>query len=124
MPFSKVYEQEVALQYYLCTLIGGQNEEVLLKMGKYTGITSACTAAAETAGVTSSRRARIVDQVIIGIPGTLKRWMTKDKILSTKDITVLVFDEAENMLDQDGFQDDSVRILKNIQSIPKAPGQG
>jgi ATP-dependent RNA helicase DDX19/DBP5 len=85
-------------------------------MGKYTGITSACTAAAETAGVTSSRRSRIVDQVIIGIPGTLKRWMTKDKIFSTKDITVLVFDEADHMLDQDGFQDDSVRILKNIQS--------
>jgi ATP-dependent RNA helicase DDX19/DBP5 len=54
--------------------------------------------------------------VIIGTSGTLKRWMTKDKILSTKDITVLVFDEADHMLDQDGFQDDSVRILKNIQS--------
>jgi ATP-dependent RNA helicase DDX19/DBP5 len=33
-----------------------QNEEVLLKMGKHTGITSACTAAAKSAGVTSSRR--------------------------------------------------------------------
>ncbi|CAM6127994.1 unnamed protein product [Calypogeia fissa] len=91
-----------------------QNEEVLLKMGKYTGITSACTAAAETPGVSSSRREKIVDQVIIGTPGTLKRWMTRDKILSTKNINVLVFDEADHMFDQDGFQDDSLRIMNNI----------
>jgi ATP-dependent RNA helicase DDX19/DBP5 len=69
-------------------------------MGKWTGITSACTAGAETSGITSSRREKIVDQVIIGTPGTLKRWMTKDKILITKDIQVLVFDEADHMLDQ------------------------
>ncbi|CAM6098461.1 unnamed protein product [Calypogeia fissa] len=93
-----------------------QNEEVLLKMGKYTGITSASTAAADTTGVFSSRREQIVEQVVIGTPGTLKRWMTRDKILATKNINVLVFDEADHMFDQDGFQDDSLRIMNNIKA--------
>ncbi|KAL3691292.1 hypothetical protein R1sor_004943 [Riccia sorocarpa] len=92
-----------------------QNEEVLLKMGKYTGVTSCCTAAADTSsGVSVSRRSQITDQVIIGTPGTLKRWMTRDKILNTKNIRILVFDEADHMLDQDGFQDDSLRIMRDI----------
>ncbi|KAL2622656.1 hypothetical protein R1flu_002861 [Riccia fluitans] len=92
-----------------------QNEEVLLKMGKYTGITSCCTAAADTtSGVSVSRRSQITDQVVIGTPGTLKRWMTRDKILNTRNIRILVFDEADHMLDQDGFQDDSLRIMRDI----------
>ncbi|KAG6554985.1 hypothetical protein Mapa_003570 [Marchantia paleacea] len=92
-----------------------QNEEVLLKMGKYTGITSASTAAAsDSTSVSASRRSQITDQIIIGTPGTLKRWMTRDKILNTRSIKILVFDEADHMLDQDGFQDDSMRIIRDI----------
>ena len=41
-------------------------------------------------------------QVVIGTPGTLKRWMTKDRILPPKAIRILVFDEADHMLDQVG----------------------
>ncbi|KAJ7547916.1 hypothetical protein O6H91_08G109400 [Diphasiastrum complanatum] len=93
-----------------------QNEEVLLKMGKYTGITSVCAIPSDSGGgYLSTRRDPIVDQVVIGTPGTLKRWMTKDKLLSTKHIKILVFDEADHMLAQDGFQDDSMRILRDIQ---------
>jgi len=92
-----------------------QNEEVVTRMGKFTGITSACTATAESSShqFSSSRREKIVDQLIIGTPGTLKRWVTS-KVLDTKNIKILVFDEADQMLDQDGFQDDSLRILKDI----------
>lgn len=78
-----------------------QNEEVVTRMGKYTGITTACTATAETSShLYPSRREKIVDQIVIGTPGTLKRWMTKDKALDTRNIKILVFDEADQMLDQ------------------------
>ncbi|KAG0605022.1 hypothetical protein M758_9G026200 [Ceratodon purpureus] len=92
-----------------------QNEEVVTRMGKYTGITTACTASAETSShLYPSRREKIVDQIVIGTPGTLKRWMTKDKALDTRNIKILVFDEADQMLDQDGFQDDSIRLWRDI----------
>lgn len=73
-----------------------------MRVGKYTGVTTACTAVAETSSAlfASTRREKIVDQVIIGTPGTLKRWMTKDRALDTKNIKILVFDEADQMLDQ------------------------
>lgn len=77
-----------------------QNESVLLKMGKYTGITCACTASEGTGLVSSSEQGELQDQVVIGTPGTLKRWMTRDRILSGKNIKILVFDEADHMLDQ------------------------
>ncbi|KAH7280085.1 hypothetical protein KP509_37G051700 [Ceratopteris richardii] len=89
-----------------------QNEEVLLKMGKYTGITSTC-AISEFGKQTSSRRGPVVDQIIIGTPGTIKRWITS-KILNLRHIKILVFDEADHMLAQDGFQDDSTRIIRYI----------
>eukprot|EP00271_Cylindrocystis_brebissonii_P010554 TRINITY_DN26761_c0_g1_i1.p1 TRINITY_DN26761_c0_g1~~TRINITY_DN26761_c0_g1_i1.p1 ORF type:complete len:554 (-),score=85.84 TRINITY_DN26761_c0_g1_i1:263-1924(-) len=96
-----------------------QNEEVLLKMAKYTGITCACTAVAESGSYRSTRSERIVDQVVIGTPGTLKRWMTKDKIFRPNSLCILVFDEADQMLDQDGFQDDSMRIMQNIRKATR-----
>ncbi len=74
-----------------------------MKMAKYTGVTTASTANADSSNSLThsvSRRDRIVDQVIIGTPGTLKRWMTRDKILDTRSIKILVFDEADQMLDQ------------------------
>jgi ATP-dependent RNA helicase DDX19/DBP5 len=40
--------------------------------------------------------------------------MTKDKALDTRHVKVLVFDEADQMLDQDGFQDDSLRLWRDI----------
>ncbi|CAI7779445.1 unnamed protein product [Closterium sp. NIES-53] len=92
-----------------------QNEAVLLRMAKYTGITCACTASEGTGTiVSSSQQERLGDQVVIGTPGTLKRWMTKDRILPAKSIKILVFDEADHMLDQDGFQDDSIRMIQFI----------
>eukprot|EP00475_Leptophrys_vorax_P034325 TRINITY_DN5520_c0_g1_i1.p1 TRINITY_DN5520_c0_g1~~TRINITY_DN5520_c0_g1_i1.p1 ORF type:complete len:575 (-),score=34.59 TRINITY_DN5520_c0_g1_i1:469-2007(-) len=98
-----------------------QNEAVLLRMAKFTGITCACTASETTGTVVSASEAtRLADQVVIGTPGTLKRWMTKDRILPVKAIKILVFDEADHMLDQDGFQDDSIRMIQFItKSNPK-----
>ncbi|KAG5243278.1 DEAD box RNA helicase [Salix suchowensis] len=92
-----------------------QNMEVLLKMGKYTGISSECAVPIESGNNDRSRsRPPISAQVVIGTPGTIKRLMSQKK-LGVADMKVLVFDEADHMLAKDGFQDDSLRIMKDIQ---------
>ncbi|KAH8505747.1 hypothetical protein Peur_044919 [Populus x canadensis] len=92
-----------------------QNMEVLQKMGKYTGISSECAVPIENRNNDRSRyRPPISAQVVIGTPGTIKRLMSQKK-LGVNDMKVLVFDEADHMLAKDGFQDDSLRIMKDIQ---------
>ncbi|XP_078445801.1 P-loop containing nucleoside triphosphate hydrolases superfamily protein [Wolffia australiana] len=92
-----------------------QNEAVLLKMGKFTGITSVCAIPTDSAHyVPIAKRAPVTEQVVIGTPGTIKKWMSAKK-LSTREMKILVFDEADHMLAEDGFRDDSERIMKEIQ---------
>ncbi|XP_050230474.1 DEAD-box ATP-dependent RNA helicase 38-like isoform X2 [Mercurialis annua] len=88
-----------------------QSLEVLRKMGKYTGISSQCAVPKERG---NNGRKPISAQVVIGTPGTLKK-MLSEKKLSTDSMKVLVFDEADRMMATDGFQDDSLRIMKDIQ---------
>lgn len=75
-----------------------QNVEVLKKMGKYTGITSECAIPADSASyVPMAKRAPITAQVVIGTPGTIKKWMSLRK-LGVSCMKILVFDEADHML--------------------------
>mmetsp|Transcript_68748 Transcript_68748/g.217422 ORF Transcript_68748/g.217422 Transcript_68748/m.217422 type:complete len:534 (+) Transcript_68748:149-1750(+) len=89
-----------------------QNFDVLQKMGKFTTITSTWTGHPRF-GDYSSRREKIVDQVVIGTPGTIKGWVSK-KLLGLRGLRILVFDEADEMMKQDGFADDSLRIMRDI----------
>ncbi|KNA24983.1 hypothetical protein SOVF_010730 [Spinacia oleracea] len=93
-----------------------QNLEVLKKMGKYTGI-SAERAVPENldnpAHTPISKRPPVTSQVIIGTPGTIKKWMSFRK-LSMSSMKILVFDEADHMLAEGGFKDDSLRIMNDI----------
>ncbi|KAJ4952867.1 hypothetical protein NE237_029699 [Protea cynaroides] len=92
-----------------------QNLEVLRKMGKYMGITSECAVPMDSTNyIPIAKRAPITAQIVIGTPGTVKKWMSAKK-LSTRDINILVFDEADHMLAEDGFKDDSLRIMKDIE---------
>ncbi|KAL4560445.1 hypothetical protein LXL04_032596 [Taraxacum kok-saghyz] len=91
-----------------------QNMEVLLKMGKFTGITSELGLPADKANyIPISKRAPVTAQVIIGTPGTINKWITAKK-LGTSHLKILVFDEADHMLAEGGFKEDSVRIMKEI----------
>ncbi|KAK1426047.1 hypothetical protein QVD17_14715 [Tagetes erecta] len=91
-----------------------QNMEVLLKMGKFTGITSELGLPADKANyIPISKRAPVTAQVIIGTPGTINKWIAAKK-LGTSDLKILVFDEADHMLAESGFKEDSVRIMKEI----------
>ncbi|CAN1770441.1 DEAD-box ATP-dependent RNA helicase 38 [Linum perenne] len=90
-----------------------QNIEVLQKMGKYTGITSECAVPMDSGNDRFKPRPPVFAQVVIGTPGTIKRLMSQRK-LSVEEMKVLVFDEADHMLAKDGFQDDSLRIIRDI----------
>ncbi|XP_034694211.1 DEAD-box ATP-dependent RNA helicase 38 [Vitis riparia] len=92
-----------------------QNLEVLRKMGKHTGIESECAIPMDSANYTSiSQRQPVKAQVVIGTPGTVKKWMSHRK-LGISNMKILVFDEADHMLAEDGFKDDSLRIMKDIE---------
>ncbi|KAI3800111.1 hypothetical protein L1987_35421 [Smallanthus sonchifolius] len=88
-----------------------QNMEVLLKMGKFTGITSELCLPADKANyIPVSKRTPVTAQVIIGTPGTISSLIATKK-LDTSNLKIIVFEEADDM---GGFEDDSVRIMKEI----------
>ena len=75
-----------------------QNKSVLMRMGKFTGISCACAIPpAQKDYVPISRMPKVTDQVVIGTSGTLMKWITHNK-LDTSSIKILVFDEADHML--------------------------
>jgi len=90
-----------------------QNVMVMEKMGKYTGISLAYTADPRWTG--ASKRDKIVDQVVIGTPGKVLGWM-REKQLNCASIKVLVFDEADQMMDTDGHRVDSLKIMKHLKA--------
>ncbi|DBB13135.1 hypothetical protein WJX82_008599 [Trebouxia sp. C0006] len=87
-----------------------QNLEVLQKMGRHTKIQATSTARAETE---VPRGQKITQQVVIGTHGKLKNWLSK-RILDVSAIKILVFDEADQMLQTDGFSSDSARMMKEV----------
>lgn len=91
-----------------------QNIEVLQKMGKYTGITSVLGIPMVQHEDSATRRMPVNEQIVIGTPGTIKKWINHRR-LSTRGLKILVFDEADHMLSDDGFKDDSLRIIKDIE---------
>lgn len=93
-----------------------QNKSVLMRMGKFTGITCACAIpSSQKEYMPISKMAPVTDQVVIGTSGTLTKWITHKK-LATREIKILVFDEADHMLAEEGFKTDSLRIMKDIQN--------
>lgn len=84
-----------------------QNLAVLQKMGKHTSITAISTAAPD---FDIPRGASIQQQVVIGTHGKLKNWQSK-RMLSYRTMKILVLDEADEMLKQDGFASDSMRMI-------------
>ncbi|KOM34673.1 hypothetical protein LR48_Vigan02g082300 [Vigna angularis] len=96
--------------------LANQNIEVLRKMGKYTGIASECAVPTDSNALSIAKRAPIMAQVVIGTPGTIKKWMSFKKLGAAR-LKILVFDEADQMLAEDGFKDDSLRIMKEIEKV-------
>lgn len=85
-----------------------QTMDVVLAMGKYTGITSAL-AVPEAVEKGQALNA----QVIIGTPGTVLDLMRRKQI-DISAIKVCVLDEADNMLDQNGLGTQCSRVKKML----------
>jgi ATP-dependent RNA helicase DDX19/DBP5 len=57
-------------------------------------------------------------QVVVGTPGTVME-MIKKRQLPVQAVKIFVLDEADNMLDQDGLGDQSIRIKNMIKGNPQ-----
>lgn len=57
----------------------------------------------------ASRGIKVTQQVIVGTPGTVTD-LIRRKQLNARNIKVLVLDEADNMLDQQGLGDQCKRV--------------
>eukprot|EP01134_Creolimax_fragrantissima_P007232 CFRG7232T1 len=86
-----------------------QTYDVCCSIGKYTE-TKVFLA---VAGQRFDRSHRFEEQIMIGTPGTILGYM-KNRNLDPKQVTMLVFDEADQMLDHGNMQDDSIRIRKQL----------
>ncbi|KAL5563780.1 hypothetical protein UlMin_033527 [Ulmus minor] len=99
-----------------------QNMEVLLKMGKHTGIASECAVPTDSSQfpnhIPINKRSPLSAHIVVGTPGTIKRWHSAKK-LALNNVKMLVFDElvfddADHMQAEDDFKDDSLRMKKYI----------
>ncbi|XP_010223797.1 PREDICTED: ATP-dependent RNA helicase DDX25-like [Tinamus guttatus] len=52
------------------------------------------------------------EQIVIGTPGTVLDWCFKRRLLDLKKISVFVLDEADIMIDTQGFSSQSIRIQR------------
>jgi ATP-dependent RNA helicase DDX19/DBP5 len=78
----------------------------LREMGKFTNVT---TSLAVKEGVA---RGDVIDShVVIGTPGTVMD-LLKRRQINPANVKVFVLDEADNMLDQQGLGDQSIRVRK------------
>ncbi|KAG8694620.1 RNA helicase required for poly(A+) mRNA export [Ceratobasidium sp. 394] len=82
---------------------------VVTEMGKFTTVTTGY------AIKDSPRDAQTQAQIIVGTPGTMAD-MIRRKIINVSGVRVFVLDEADNMLDQQGLGEQTLRV-KN--SMPK-----
>jgi ATP-dependent RNA helicase DDX19/DBP5 len=68
---------------------------------------------------TNSRPARMDCSVVVGTPGTVID-MIRRRVLAPNHIKVLVLDEADNMLDQQGLGDQCIRVKTSVLPCPLA----
>jgi ATP-dependent RNA helicase DDX19/DBP5 len=54
---------------------------------------------------------RITAHIVVGTPGTMTDLLRK-KVIDSSEVKVFVLDEADNMLDQDGLGDQTLRVKK------------
>ena len=56
------------------------------------------------------------EQIIIGTPGTVQDWMYRKRAFDPKKINVFVLDEADIMINTQGFQDQSVKVRRYVRA--------
>lgn len=85
-----------------------QTMDVVQEMGKFTPVKT-LMAIPDAEG--AKRTQKITAQLIVGTPGKVME-LIKYKAIDTSQVKVFVLDEADNMLDQQGLGDQSIRVKK------------
>lgn len=88
-----------------------QNLNVAKKLAKYTSLTFTSTADREIHGT-------IKQHVFFATHGKLKEFLER-RWLTLNHVKVLVFDEADHMLELTGFADDSFRLVRDTRKVSK-----
>jgi ATP-dependent RNA helicase DDX19/DBP5 len=82
---------------------------VVVSMGKHTPVTTEYAIKDNLPpGVT-----KITAHIVVGTPGTMANLLRR-KIIDSTHVKVFVLDEADNMLDQDGLGDQTLRVKKQV----------
>ncbi|KAF2357450.1 Helicase C-terminal [Trinorchestia longiramus] len=88
-----------------------QTAETVKTLGRHcTDVTIKCAVKGERL----SGGHKITDHIVIGTPGKVLDWLTKNRALSLNECSVFVLDEADVMIATQGHQDQSVRIHKQL----------
>jgi ATP-dependent RNA helicase DDX19/DBP5 len=89
-----------------------QNLEVVRKLATHTEVTSIGTNEMQS----GRRQPPITQQIVIGTAGKLKS-MIASRLLGLDGIRILVFDEADQMLSTDGFQESSIQMISMLRRV-------
>lgn len=90
-----------------------QTMDVVLEMSKFTQVT---TALAVKDSLVKGRAVQA--QIIVGTPGTVMEAIRR-RLLPVQALKIFCLDEADNMLDQSGLGDQSLRIQQMIRGKPQ-----
>ncbi|KAL1928837.1 hypothetical protein VTP01DRAFT_2623 [Rhizomucor pusillus] len=90
-----------------------QIQMVIERMAKFTATTTCLVVKGQ-----QPRGYQIQEHVVIGTPGSVMDTIRR-RALTTKHIKVFVLDEADNMLDQSGLGDQSIRIKTMLECMPQ-----
>lgn len=55
----------------------------------------------------------VTAQIVVGTPGTMVD-LIKRRVIDVSEVKVFVLDEADNMLDQDGLGEQTLRVKKYV----------
>jgi ATP-dependent RNA helicase DDX19/DBP5 len=88
-----------------------QTGDVIMKMAKYM-LSVRITYAIR--GEKLARGTTISNQIIIGTPGTVQDWLYRKRAFDPKKIDVFVLDEADIMINTQGFQDQSIKVRRSL----------
>jgi len=80
---------------------------VVVAMGKFTSVQTEYAIKDNLPRGTT----RITAHIVVGTPGTMLELLRRH-IIDLSDVKVFVLDEADNMLDQDGLGDQTIRVKK------------
>ncbi|KAH7724715.1 DEAD box protein/DEAH protein box helicase family protein [Aphelenchoides avenae] len=67
-------------------------------------------------GELAPRGTVFTEQIIIGTPGKMTDWLIKYQLIDASNIICFVLDEADVMISQQGYQDQSIRLHNHIVS--------